>query len=369
MPQKFLSISEDLLQTIEHLTLPNPLGFGQHTAPIMANCYYREGEWGEPVLESLNPLVMMPTTKIFHYGQQVFEGLKAYRWNNGHPRLFRLEENWKRFNLSAHRMAMPQISQEIFCQSVQSLVYSLKNYIPQGKLGESLYIRPVMIALDSGLSLASSSTYQFFVLASPSGSYFSSERVVALVERDDCRAAPGGTGAVKTSGNYGGSIKSAINARNLGFQQTLWLDPRHNRFVEEFSGMNFFAVIDGELHTPALKNTILPGITRDSILLLASSLGIKVHEREIDVDELINQIKSKRCTEVFACGTAAVITPVAGLGEKTGEIYELSESTGPVSARLKKALLNIQYGIEEDPFAWCEELIPQDEYQEAQSSL
>ena len=196
------------------------------------------------------------------------------------------------------------------------------------------------------------------MIASPSGSYFSADKVHALIEREDCRAAPGGTGAVKTSGNYGGSIKSAISARDLGYQQTLWLDARHQKYVEEFSGMNMFAVIDNELHTPSLNCSILPGVTRDSVINLARSLNYKVVERKLDVDLLIEQIKSGECTEVFACGTAAIITPVTALGESDGTLYKLVDSEHTVANQLRKRLLEIQMGTGEDRFEWGYEVSP-----------
>lgn len=355
MLTEFLPLSQELESQVSGLTLPNPLGFGTNLAPLMVVSDYNNGEWSQPEIREYAPFELLPCSKIFHYGQQVFEGMKAYRVDGGAPRLFRADRNFDRFNISASRMAMPTIPHDIFFQSLNSLVHYLRDFIPQGR-GESLYLRPVMIALDSGLSLAPSNSYRFYFIASPSGSYFSASEVHALIEREDCRAAPGGTGAVKTAGNYGGSIQSAIKARDLGYQQTLWLDARYQKYIEEFSGMNMFAVIDGQLFTPKLSDSILPGITRDSTIELARSLGYKVQEEKIEIDDLIGKIQSGQCTEIFACGTAAIITPLTALGEKDGLRYTLPQEGFPVANKLRNALLDLQLGMSQDDFGWCYEV-------------
>ncbi|SMF13992.1 branched-chain amino acid aminotransferase [Pseudobacteriovorax antillogorgiicola] len=357
MLNDFLPISPALRQVASDFTLPEPLGFGTHVAPIMVTCDFTSGAWQEARIAPFQAFSILPSAKILHYGQQIFEGMKAYRYENGHPRLFRPLDNLGRFNASARRMAMPEIPSQIFMSALGSMVHYLRGVIPQG-VGESLYIRPVMMALDSGLSLAPSQDYRFYLIASPSGSYFAGGDVHALIERSDCRAAPGGTGSVKTAGNYGGSIKSAIHARSMGYQQTLWLDARHQKFVEEFSGMNMFAVRDGILYTPELNSTILPGITRDSVIKLARSLGYDVREEAIDIDELVSDIKSGICSELFACGTAAIITPVAALGEYDGTLYTLQNTASPVAMTLRTRLLEIQIGLADDPFHWSQVVAP-----------
>ncbi len=351
MNYRMLSISDRLKEQIAQFVLPDPLGFGQHIAPAMVSSHFLDGVWEPAVVQELQDFSFPLNSKVFHYGQQIFEGMKAYRGPKGEPRLFRPEENYRRFNQSAGRMAMPRIDAETFLGSLSSLVFYLKDLIPSGE-GESLYLRPVMIANDSGLSLAPASSYLFYILASPSGSYFSTSRVSALIERQDCRAAPGGTGAAKTGGNYGASIKSSLLAKQLGFQQTLWLDAVEHKYIEEFSGMNFFAVLDGELITPRLTDSILPGITRKSLIELAKLEGLKLREIPIDIEELILQLENGRCSELFACGTAAVITPVAELGEKDGRRYTAKHAFGPVAKRLRAQLLTIQSGRSDDPLHW-----------------
>ena len=330
-----------------------PLGFGSQIAPVMFQCLYKNGVWDSGAMVSSESLSLSPSAKIFHYGQQIFEGMKAYRHDNGAPMLFRPLENFKRFNHSAERMSMPQIPESLFLAGLKHLVAFLQEHIPQ-ELGESLYLRPFMIATESGLGLASSQEYLFAILASPSASYFSKSRVSALIEREFCRAIPGGTGAVKVAGNYGSSIYSSIQAKELGFDQTLWLDGVNNRYVEEFSGMNFFAVIKEELWTPQLSDSILPGITRDSILKLGSSLGVRTHEEKIDIDGLIENIKKGDCSEIFACGTAAIVAPVAELGEKDGTRYPLAHPDGQLALKLREKLLQIQIGQGDRSFSdWC----------------
>ena len=246
--EKFMALPLDkvLKNRIKSFNLPEPLGFGKVPCPIMAACHFKGGKWTDVELTAYAPLEIDPSAKVLHYGQQIFEGMKSYKNGDRNPILFRPELNFKRFNTSALRMAMPEVPEEHFQQAVANMVHYLTPCIPVGE-GESLYIRPFMFATQPGLGLASSEEYTFLVIASPSGAYFSADRVAVLVERQDCRAAPGGTGNVKVAGNYGGSIKSALKARDLGYHQTLWLDAATRQNIEELSGMNFFAVIAGEL--------------------------------------------------------------------------------------------------------------------------
>ncbi len=346
-----LNLTPELQASIKDTELPENLGFGLVKVPAMVVASYVDGVWGEPEIAAYKPLVLDPSAKVFHYGQAIFEGMKAYSGRDGKPVLFRPHENIARFNKSAQRMAMPEIPNEIFIEALDALVGALKDLIPN-KTGESLYLRPFMVATQPGLGLAPSANYLFMIIASPSGAYFSSDKVSVLVERKDCRAAPGGTGAAKVAGNYGGSIKSAIAAKALGYDQTLWLDAANRRYIEELSGMNFFAVVDGELFTPELTDSILPGVTRKSILELAHLSGYKTHEIRMDVDELIANIKSGACSELFACGTAAVLTPIAELGELDGTRYPVANSYGPVSRQLRETLVSIQEAGADAPEGW-----------------
>lgn len=346
-----IPLASELKEAIQSFQPPQTLGFGTCIAPAMIQSTFTNGTWSNMNLVAYEDLSISPACKSLHYGQLIFEGLKAYAHPDGNLALFRPYENARRFNDSAQRMAMPTIPEEQFVNANRQLVHALGAHVPSGT-GESLYLRPFMIALDEGLGLKASDHYMFIILASPSGGYFETNEVSALVERSDSRAAPGGTGAYKVAGNYGASIRSSIKAKELSYQQTLWLDAKNNRYLEELSGMNIFCVIDGELHTPELNSSILPGITRDSILKLATHHGLKAHEGQIDIEELISAIKEKRCSEIFACGTAAVVTPIHSLGEKDGTRYYLSSPEKSVSQTMLKALTDIQYGHCADPFQW-----------------
>lgn len=348
---KRLKVNDNLALKIKNMKLPETLGFGVVRTPIMVYADYENDAWQEPVLCEWEKFLIDPSAKVLHYGQAVFEGMKAYRKPGQMPLLFRPLENFKRFNKSAVRMAMPEISEELFMSAICSIVSSLKDLIPGGA-GESLYIRPFMVATGLGIGLAPSDRYRFMVIASPSGAYFKSEQVSVLIERNDCRAAPGGTGAAKAAGNYGGSIKSAKKARSLGYDQTLWLDATKHQYVEELSGMNFFALIDDKLYTPKLTDTILPGVTRDSLIQLATREGIEVCQLSLDIGFVIDEIASGKCTELFACGTAAAITPIASLGEEDGTRYTVKHAFGPMARKLKDLLIHVQETGKGAPEGW-----------------
>ena len=347
---KILEIESSVSEAVKNCKLPEPLGFGAFRVPLMAQATYKDGRWSEVTIGPYAPITLDPSAKVFHYGQEIFEGMKCYK-NDGQLALFRPMENQKRLNKSAERLSMPAIPEDIFLNAVASVCHHSAPLVPDGE-GESLYLRPFVIATEEGLGLAASSEHLFLVIASPSGGYFSPGKVNVLIEREDCRAAKGGTGAAKCGGNYAGSLKSLIDSNKKGFQQNMWLDASEKKYIEELSGMNFFAVIEGELYTPALTDSILPGITRDSIIRLAKDAGYKVHEVPLDVDEIIEHIKSGRLSEMFACGTAAVLTPVSALGEADGTLYEAAQNYGPVSAQLREALVDIQRGRRKDPYEW-----------------
>ncbi|MFW7380629.1 MAG: branched-chain amino acid aminotransferase [Oligoflexus sp.] len=354
---KLLGISDELVESVANFRMPENLGFGKIKAPLMARAVFEGGQWSEPEIVACETIELDPFCKTFHYGQQIFEGMKAYRRPDQSPALFRWVENFHRFNVSAERMAMPSLDKELFSRALKSLVHHLIPIIPTG-FGESLYLRPLMFALDEGLSLGHSERYLFLILASPSAAYFQTAEVKALIERENCRAAPGGTGFVKVAGNYGASIRSALVAKQLGYQQTLWLDGLQKRYIEEFSGMNFFAVIDDSLVTPELTDTILPGITRNSLIWLAKQRGISVREEKLDIDLVLESISTGQCSEIFACGTAAVVSPIAALGEKNGKLYELPKSGGKLTKMLGDTLVSIQYQMESAPASWVDVITP-----------
>jgi branched-chain amino acid aminotransferase len=317
----------------------------------VASCFYENEKWGDLEILPYGPIQMAPNAKVLHYAQEIFEGMKAYRVQEKGPYIFRPEENFLRFNRSADRMAMPHITQDIFLKSVIEVTALCAQFVPR-RTGESLYLRPFMFASEEALGIKPSDQFRFMVIASPSGSYFSGNVLSVLIERESSRAYPGGTGFAKAGGNYAGSLLSAVKAKQLGCQQTLWLDARDKKYVEEMSGMNFFAVINGVLHTPKISDTILDGITRKSLIVLAKDLGCDVIEGNIEIEQLLKQIKNGECSEAFACGTAAIINSIDNLAEENGVLYPLKDPKRKLATMLKAKLLAIQEGRDEDKHHW-----------------
>ena len=244
---------------------------------------------------------------------------------------------------------MPELPPELFANSLSTLTDALQPFIPSGK-GQSLYIRPTLFGLDPHFAVHSSESFTLLVLASPSDAYYA-KPIRVLVERSDCRAAVGGTGNVKVGGNYAASLHAAEKCNQLGIDQSLWLDPQSRTNIEELSAMNFMAVVDGELHTPSLSGSILNGVTRSSLLALAEQLGMGVCERTMPIDELLQDVASGRCSEAFACGTAAIVAPIRQIAEADGSRFDLPQ-VDQVAARLKGELLSIQEGRATDPLGW-----------------
>lgn len=348
-------IDTDIIEGLSHFELPAKLGFGEITGPIMASVEFKNNTWGDLSIIPFGPISIYPTAKVFHYAQEIFEGMKAYNFDDQGPTVFRVEENYKRFLKSSDRLAMPLIPKEIFQQAIE-LVVSYSYPIMPKRSGESLYLRPLLIATDNIMSVSPSLEYRFFVLTSPSGDYFSSAKIGVAIERSQARAFPGGIGFAKTGGNYAASLLAYKKAKEKGLSQTLWLDALNHKYIEELSGMNFFAIINGELHTPELNDTILEGVTRDSLLKLAAHKGIKIVERKMNIDELLLQIKNYECTEAFACGTAAVVTPLSFLEDIDGTRYEFKNVESPIGMGLKKDLLDIQEGRVKDTFNWTKKI-------------
>jgi len=346
-----MKIHQEAIDTMDNFSMPDNVGFGKVMLPIMAVAEFKDGKWSQVEVKPYQKLELDPTCKVLHYGQEIFEGMKAYNFKNNGPNLFRPLENWKRFNLSAQRMAMPDVPEEIFMGAVEEVTWMGRNFVPK-RSGESLYIRPFMFASECNLGIKPAEEFLFMVVASPVGSYFSGASIKVLIEREMIRACAGGMGAAKTGGNYAGSLLSAIETKKLGFDQTLWLSATDKESIEELSGMNFFAVINGEVHTPEITDTILNGITRNSLIELSKAEGYKVVERRIGITELTRAIKDGSCTECFACGTAAILTPISSLHDRNGENYVLKEDHGPVAELLRDKLLGIQELSIEDKFNW-----------------
>ena len=319
--------------------------------------------WHDGRLEAYGPFTLDPATQVFHYAQEVFEGLKAYRQASGPIVAFRPQANAARFNRSAARMAMPELPEDAFVRAIELLVTQDRDWVP-AKEGYSLYLRPFMIATYRGLGVnRPSPSYLFAVIASPVASYFEGNlRPVSVwLSQDYTRAAPGGTGAAKTGGNYAAAFAGQLQALDHGCDQVVWLDAAEHRWVEEMGGMNLFFVYGSgsgaRIMTPALTGTLLPGITRDALLTLGPELGIPASEGRISVEEWRAGCASGEITEVFACGTAAVITPVATVRGAGGSWTVGDGTPGPVSMRLREELVGIQYGFRSDPHGWIHKII------------
>ncbi|MFG1700350.1 branched-chain amino acid aminotransferase [Nonomuraea sp. NPDC049309] len=338
--------------------LANP-GFGQIFTDHMVSIDYTEGQgWHDARLTPYGPLTLDPATAVFHYAQELFEGLKAYRQANGSIVMFRPYANARRFNRSAQRMAMPELPEETFVESLELLVDTDKEWVPTTE-GHSLYLRPFMIATQVGLGVNwPSKTYRYMVIASPAASYFTGgvKPVSVWLSTEYTRAAPGGTGFAKCGGNYAAAFVAQRQAVENGCDQVVWLDAHEHRYVEEMGGMNLFFVIGGKLVTPALTGTLLPGITRDSILQLAGDLGLETEERLVSVDEWQAGCASGELTEVFACGTAAVVTPVGSV-KGADRAWTIGDGTpGPITMRVREELVGIQYGARPDTHNWIHKI-------------
>jgi branched-chain amino acid aminotransferase len=337
-------------------------GFGQiFTDHMITLRWSAERGWHDGRLEPYGPFTLEPATAVFHYSQEFFEGLKAYRQDTGSIVLFRPDANAARFNRSARRMAMPELPEETFIRALELLVATDRDWVPAGE-GNSLYLRPFMIATQRTLGVnRPSSEYLFCVIASPAASYFSGgpKPVTVWLSEEYTRAAPGGTGAAKTGGNYAAAFVAQQQAVDQGCDQVVWLDAAEHRWVEEMGGMNLFFVFGNatdeglpQIMTPALTGTLLAGITRDALLKLAPELGIKAVEDRISIQQWQAQCASGELTEVFACGTAAVITPVGHVKSRSTQWTIADGQPGPVTARLREELIGIQYGHVDDPFGW-----------------
>jgi len=332
--------------------LANP-GFGQVFTDHMAMARWNEAQgWHAPEIRPRGPLSLDPATAVLHYAQEIFEGLKAYRRPDGSVALFRPQKNAERFRTSAKRLQMPMLPEDWFLESVSQLIAIDKEWIPTGN--GSLYLRPFMFGSAAFLGVKPSAEYLYIVIASPVGSYFSGgkESVTIWISEKITRAAPGGTGSAKCGGNYAASLPAQAEAYKNGCDQVVFLDAVERRWIEELGGMNIFFAFEGELITPPLGDTILPGITRASIIEMAHSMGLKVSERAYSADQWRADAESGKLLETFACGTAAVITPIAEVRSEKGSFKIGKGGAGPVAVKLRTALLDIQFGRAPDKFNW-----------------
>ena len=330
------------------------LGFGRYFSDHMFLMNYDKGQgWHDPRIVPYGPFELEPSAVVFHYAQEVFEGMKAYRRADGGIQLFRPIENIRRMNVSCERLSIPQIDEEIFMEALIELVKLDQDWVPS-EPDTSLYIRPFIIATEPQVGVHSSRSYIFCIITCPVGAYYPEglNPVKIYVEGRDVRAVRGGTGNVKAGGNYAATLRAGEEASRRGFSQVLWLDAVHRKYIEEVGSMNVFFKIDGEVITPSLTGSILPGITRASCIHILKQWGMPLSERPITVDELFEAAEDGRLEEAFGSGTAAVISPIGKIvyGDKTAILS--GGNIGPLSAKLYDYLTGIQWGRIEDPFGW-----------------
>lgn len=326
------------------------LPFGKVFTDHMFTADYEDGEWKNLQILPYGPILMSPAISALHYGQAIFEGLKAYRQPNGGISVFRADKNFERFNKSAARMSMPSIPEEIFMQGLAALINIDEKWVPSQD-DYALYIRPVMFATDPYLGVKASDTYKFALLTTPTGPYYSSALKVKI-ETEFTRADDGGVGFAKTAGNYARSLYPFEQAKKEGYDQLIWTDSINHEYIEEAGTANLIFVINGKLVTPSVRSTVLDGVTRDTIIKLAKATGVEVEERRVSVKEVIEGIENGSLTEAFAAGTAATVTQIGEIGY-LGKTYKLTDSaTRTVSNGIAKKLNDIRYGLAPDEFGW-----------------
>ncbi|HVJ65077.1 MAG TPA: branched-chain amino acid aminotransferase [Bdellovibrionota bacterium] len=349
-----------MTRVIRELLPTKELGFGLYFCDSMILSEYADGKWSEATLRPAGEFTLSPAAKTLHYAQEIFEGLKAFRTPSGEVQLFRPQANVTRMTRSAELMAMPPFPEDLFMRMILDIVKKYTHMIPE--LPGSLYLRPTMIGTGTSLGVAPSASYAFYILACPVGGYFGDvvtekpASVPVYISQKYTRAAPGGIGAAKTGGNYAASLRAIAEAKAQGFSNVLFLDAKERRYLEELGGMNVFVVTkDGAIKTPPLGDTILAGVTRDSILKIAPTLGIRASETPISLDELLSGLRDGTVTELFACGTAASVTSIRELGIDNERIQVGSGESGPVATKLFLELTQIQSGKKTSAkFAdWC----------------
>ena len=349
-PDECTFLTDDVIASIHE----NP-GFGQYFTDHMAVAEWSADHgWHSDRIVDYAPMTMEPSSAVYHYAQEIFEGMKAYRHADGSVWLFRPRANAERFVSSAQRMALPVIDPDDFVQACHQLVACDSRWVPTGEKEDSLYLRPFMMACENYLGVRPARSVIFTVIASPVGPYFAHgvRPVDIWISTRYSRVAPGGTGAAKCGGNYAASMVAQQEATEHSCNQVLFVDAVEKRWIEELGGMNFFMITSNdELITPELNGNILPGITRDSLLTIAPKIGLSPVERKISTDEVIKGLESGAITEMFACGTAAVINPIGALKDERG-LYQPSEARYEKTVELRNYLLDIQYGRREDSYGW-----------------
>ena len=337
-------------------------GFGKYYTDHMVVCEWsQESGWGEPELKPYGPISLDPATAVFHYGQEIFEGMKASRQPDGGVALFRPEAKAQRFAKSAKRLALPEMPEALFLETVETLVKEDAGWVPD-KVGESLYIRPFMIATEVGLGVRPSNKATYLLIATPAGAYFDPSKAVSVwISTEYVRAAQGGTGEAKCGGNYAASLVAQKAAAEQGCDQVVWIDAKERKWIEEMGGMNLYFIkgsgTSASVITPRLTGTLLPGITRDSILSVAKDLGYKVEEVMLSVDDWRDGVSSGEITEIFACGTAAVVSPVGQAKSAMGTWITGDGNPGVITMEIRNALLAIQHGQSADTHGWMRKVL------------
>lgn len=344
-----ISVTKAERSKLQDINLEN-IPFGKYFTDHMLEADYENGEWKNVEIKPYQPLLLEPSLAALHYGQAIFEGIKAYKDEEGNAYIFRPVDNFRRFNKSAERMNMPVVPEEIFLEGMRQLIEVDRNWIP-AKKEHSLYIRPFMFSSDAMLGVRPSETYKFIIILSPTGPYYATPMKI-LVEESYTRAAPGGVGFSKNAGNYGGSMLAASQARKSGYDQVLWTDAFEHKWLQEVGMMNVFFVIDGVAVTPSLEEgTILEGVTRASVITGLQEMGLKVEQRRISIDEVVEAYKAGKVKEVFGTGTAAVIAPIRELNYK-GFQMEFDTEKYTISTAVKKWLSDIREGRTADKYNW-----------------
>jgi branched-chain amino acid aminotransferase len=343
---KITRSTESKLSSINLENIP----FGKYFTDHMLEVDYENGEWKTPAIKPYQPLMFEPSLAVFHYGQAIFEGIKAYQDEAGNINIFRPYDNYQRFNTSALRMQMPEVPEAIFMDGMRQLIAVDKAWMPQ-KENHSLYIRPFMISTDEAIGVRASAKYKFIILLSPTGPYYANPMRI-YVEEKYVRAVPGGIGFAKAAGNYGAVMHPSAEALKKGYDQVLWMDALEHKYVQECGTMNIFFIIGNTAVTPGLEEgTILAGVTRDSVITLLKEMGLTVQERPLSIDEVITAYKAGELTEVFGTGTAATIAPIKELGYKDFNMH-FDVDSWKVSPAVKDKMNAIRYAQVPDNHNW-----------------
>ena len=355
-------LSEFQVTRVSRSRLPDvdfaELSFGANFSDHMFSAQFTDGRWGDYAVLPYGPIPLAPSNAALHYGQAVFEGLKAYRGSDDLIRVFRADKNIARLRDSCDRLCIPCVDERLFHAAIDALLSLDHEWVPRLR-GQALYIRPIIFSDEGHLDVRPSSQYRFVVMTAPVRAYFDQDvsAVDLKVEETHTRSAPGGTGYAKTAGNYGGSLYPGEKGRKEGFAQVLWLDGVEHRYIEEVGQMNIFFRLGDTVVTPELRGTILPGVTRDSVITLLKARGIEVVERRISIDEIVTALRDGSSVEAFGSGTAAIVAPVGSISYK-GEQFDIGRGAGELTAALYDELTGIQFGDVEDRYGWTRIIEP-----------